>query len=210
MLNKSSKIANPSPLSSECSLRSTRSERGGGNLRLTREPKASGKPRARLWAPGFKGLRLTAGRPEKRQCSSCCHDFRNRAAWRFAKNAARNRVAPGLEPIQNYRKHSVFSAVHRKAYQKSSSAGTVEACLLSKFPYLPRLRPPKTFKNTVFLHVLGKIGPTQVTTSPASPASPALSTGRDRCWALLQNRSRDPLLPQGLTEKSDRWQLVRQ
>ena len=83
--------------------------------------------------------------------------------------------APGLESIQNYRKHSVFSAVHRKAYQKSSSAETVEACLLSRFPYFPRLRPPKTFKNTVFLHVLGKIGPTQGTTSPASPASPALS-----------------------------------
>ena len=34
----------------------------------------------RLVARGFKGLRLTAGRPEKRQCSTCCHDFRNRAA----------------------------------------------------------------------------------------------------------------------------------
>ena len=34
-----------------------------------------------LGAPGFKGLRLTAGRPEKHQCSTCCHDFRNRAAW---------------------------------------------------------------------------------------------------------------------------------
>ena len=88
---------------------------------------------------GFKGLRLTAKRPEKRQCSTCCHDFRNRAAWNpyktskntwffywFAKNAARNRVRPGRG----------------------------EPCLLRRFPHFPRLRPAlnpyKTIENTVF------------------------------------------------------------
>ena len=173
--NRPNQSANPSPL-----IRTGRAQ----NMRMFCSWSAHG--------PFMAGrIRLTAGCCEKHQFSTCCYDFRNRAAWNpyktskntrffywFTKNAARNRVRPGrgepcllsrfphfprcgLEPIQNYRKHSVFSAVHRKAYQKSSLAGTVEARLLSRFPYFPRLRPPETFKNTVFLHVLGKIGPTQ-------------------------------------------------
>ena len=78
------------------------------------------------------------------------HTMVRQKRCRKAGSATLSTFAPGLESIQNYRKHSVFSAVHRKAYQKSSSAGTVEACLLSRFPYFPRLRPQKTFNNTVF------------------------------------------------------------
>ena len=101
---------------------------GGRDLHTASSPPSGG-------AAGFKGLSLTATRPEKRQCSTCCHDFRNRVAWNpyktskntrffywFAKNAARNRVRPGRG----------------------------EPCLLSRFPHFPRLRPCNTLENTVF------------------------------------------------------------
>ena len=45
---------------------------------------------------------------------------------------------------------------------------------------------------------------------PVAGSGPSLARFDSTYWTLLQNRSRDPLLPQGLTEKSDRWQLVRQ
>ena len=45
-------------------------------------------------------------------------------------------------------KHRVFIA-HLNSCPKSSSAGIVEACLPSRFRYVPRSHPPKTLKNTV-------------------------------------------------------------
>ena len=76
----------------------------------------------------------------------------------------------------------------------------------SPVPGRPETGPPETAPATVALVALDR--------SPAGTGicQAGLSLARldSTYWTLLQIRSRDPLLPQGLAEKSDRRQLVRQ
>ena len=76
----------------------------------------------------------------------------------------------------------------------------------SPVPGRPETGPPETAPATVALVALDR-SPTGTGTPPPVQAGLSLARFDSTYWTLLQIRSRDPLLPQGLAEKSDRRQL---